>query len=81
MINTHLQAHRPTHSSVRSRLALVAGAAFAWALFAGPIYAATEAKPSPQKPQREQLTIAAKRRRSRGPATSTGWSSGDSFGY
>jgi membrane-bound lytic murein transglycosylase MltF len=58
LINTHLQAHRPTHSSPRARLAFVAGAALVWALFAGPIYAATEAKPSPQKPQREQLTIA-----------------------
>jgi len=59
LINTHLQAHHSTHSSTRAGLALVAGVALACALFAGPIYAATEAKPSPQKPQREQLTIAA----------------------
>jgi membrane-bound lytic murein transglycosylase MltF len=40
-------------------MALVAGVALACTLFAGPIYAAAEAKPSPQKPQREKLTIAA----------------------
>jgi membrane-bound lytic murein transglycosylase MltF len=39
------------------RLALVAGAALACTLFAGPISAAAQAKPSPQTP-REQLTIA-----------------------
>jgi membrane-bound lytic murein transglycosylase MltF len=59
LMNTHLQAHRPAHSSTRARLAHVAGAVLACALFASPIFAATEAKPSPQKPQREQLTIAA----------------------
>ena len=57
LMNRHLQAHRPAHSSIRARLALVAGAALACALFAGPIYAAAAAKPSPQTPQREQLTI------------------------
>jgi membrane-bound lytic murein transglycosylase MltF len=57
LMNTRLQAHRPNHSSTRARLAIVAGAALACALFAGPIHAATKAKPSPQKPQREQLTI------------------------
>jgi hypothetical protein len=31
--------------------------ALACALFASPIHAAAKAKPSPQKPQREQLTI------------------------
>jgi membrane-bound lytic murein transglycosylase MltF len=54
-----LQAHRPTHSRTRSRLAIVAAAALACPLFAGPIYAATEAKPSNPTPQREKLTIAA----------------------
>jgi membrane-bound lytic murein transglycosylase MltF len=58
-MNRHLQAHRPAPSSIRARLALVAGAALACTLFAGPVYAAAEAKPSPQKPQREKLTIAA----------------------
>ncbi|HVP58278.1 MAG TPA: hypothetical protein VMU02_09275, partial [bacterium] len=57
LMNTHLQSHRSAHSSIRARLALVAGAALACALFAGPIYAAAEAKPSPQTPQRERLTI------------------------
>jgi membrane-bound lytic murein transglycosylase MltF len=59
LMNRDLQAHRPAHSSIRARLALVAGAALAYTLFAGPIYAAAEAKPSPQTPQRERLTIAA----------------------
>jgi membrane-bound lytic murein transglycosylase MltF len=58
-MNTHLQANRPAHSSTRSRLAIVAGVALACTLFAGPIYGAAEPKPSPQKPQREKLTIAA----------------------
>ena len=58
LMNTHLQAHRPAHSSIRARLALVVGAALACTLFAGPIYAAAEVKPSPQTPQRERLTIA-----------------------
>jgi len=49
LMNTHLQAHPPEHSSIRARLALVAGAALACALFTSPIYAAAEAKPSPQK--------------------------------
>jgi membrane-bound lytic murein transglycosylase MltF len=56
-MNRHLQAHLPAHSSIRARLALVAGAALACTLFAGPIYAAAEAKPSPQTSQRERLTI------------------------
>ena len=59
LTNTHLQEHRPNHASTHARLALVVGAALACTLFAGPIYAATEAKPSPQTPQRERLTIAA----------------------
>jgi len=57
LMNTHLQAHRPAHSSIRARLA-IAGAALAFALVAGPIYAAAETKPSPQTPKRQQLTIA-----------------------
>jgi membrane-bound lytic murein transglycosylase MltF len=59
LTNTHLQVHHAAHSSARSRLAIAAGLALACALFAGPIYGAAEPKPSPQKPQREQLTIAA----------------------
>ncbi len=55
--NYHLQPHHPAHSLTRWGLALVAGVALACALFAGPIYCAAEVKPSPQKPQREQLTI------------------------
>jgi membrane-bound lytic murein transglycosylase MltF len=46
--NLRLQAHR---------LAIVAGAALACTLLAGPNYAAAEAKPSPGTPQREKLTI------------------------
>jgi membrane-bound lytic murein transglycosylase MltF len=55
--NYHLQPHHPHHSRTRSRLAIVAAAALACTLFAGPIYAATEARPSPKGPQREELTI------------------------
>jgi hypothetical protein len=58
LMNTHLQTHSVAHSSIRARLALVAGAALVGTLFAGTIYAATKVKPSPQTPQREQLTIA-----------------------
>jgi membrane-bound lytic murein transglycosylase MltF len=58
LMNTRLQEHRPAHSSIRTRLALVAGAVLACALFAGPIWAAAEVKPSPQTPKREKLTIA-----------------------
>jgi membrane-bound lytic murein transglycosylase MltF len=58
LMNMHLQAHHPAHSSIRARLALIAGAALVCTLFAGPAYAAAEGKPSPQTPQREQLTIA-----------------------
>jgi hypothetical protein len=47
LMNTHLQAHRPNHSSFHVRLAIVAGAALACALFASPIFAAAKAKPSP----------------------------------
>lgn len=55
--NTNLHAHRRAHPSICTRLVLVASAALACTLFAGPIYAAAEAKPSPPTPQREQLTI------------------------
>jgi membrane-bound lytic murein transglycosylase MltF len=58
LTNTQLQGLCPTHSSIHVRLAIVAGVALACALFAGPIYAAAEVKPSPQTPQRERLTIA-----------------------
>jgi len=57
--NYHLQQHHSHHSLTRSWLAIVAGAALACTLFASPIYAATNAKPSTQSPQREKLTIAA----------------------
>jgi membrane-bound lytic murein transglycosylase MltF len=55
--NYHLQPHHPHHSLTRSRLAIVAAAALACALFASPIYAAAEAKPSTPTPKREKLTI------------------------
>jgi membrane-bound lytic murein transglycosylase MltF len=55
--HSHLQPHRLAHSSTRLRLALVTGVALACTLFAGPISAAATAQPSPQIPQREQLTI------------------------
>ena len=54
--HSHLQPHRLAHALTHLRLALVAGAALACTLCAGPISAAT-AQPSPQTPQREQLTI------------------------
>src|SRR5512138_1076642 len=57
LMNTNLQTHDPARSSIRARFALVAVVAFACTLFASPIYAASQAKPSPQTPQREQLTI------------------------
>jgi membrane-bound lytic murein transglycosylase MltF len=56
--NYHLQPHHPLHSLTRTRLAIVACVPLACALFAGPIHSAAEVKPSSQKPQREQLTIA-----------------------
>jgi membrane-bound lytic murein transglycosylase MltF len=58
-MNTQLQPPHPTQFPTRLRLAFFAGAAFACALCVGPIYGADEVKPAPQKPQREQLTIAA----------------------
>ena len=48
---------RPAHYSSCTRLALVAGTALVYNLFATPIHAAAEAKPSPATPQRERLTI------------------------
>ena len=54
--HSHLQPHRLAHAPTHLRLALVAGAALACTLCAGPISAA-KAQPSPQTPQREQLTI------------------------
>jgi membrane-bound lytic murein transglycosylase MltF len=56
--NRHRQALRPAHSRTCSRLAIGAATAFACTLFSGPICAAGEVKPSPQKPTREHLTIA-----------------------
>jgi membrane-bound lytic murein transglycosylase MltF len=47
-----LKAHRPTRW-----LAILAGAALLGTLSAGPIFAASEAKPSSPSPQREQLNI------------------------
>ena len=55
--NSYLQPHHRAHFPTRLRLALVAGAALACTLFAGPISAAAKANPSPQTLQREQLTI------------------------
>ncbi|MFZ1416314.1 MAG: lytic transglycosylase F [Defluviicoccus sp.] len=46
------------HSSTRLRVATLALAAVVCTLFACPIHAANEEKPSQQTPQREQLTIA-----------------------
>jgi hypothetical protein len=44
--NSYLQPHLPTHSPTRSWRAIVASAVLACALFAIPIYAAAQAKPS-----------------------------------
>lgn len=52
-----LVTHRTVHSPTRSALIIHAVAALVFALFAGLIHAAAEAKPSPQAPQREQLTL------------------------
>jgi membrane-bound lytic murein transglycosylase MltF len=52
-----LPAHRRVHSSTRPRLAIVAAAGFTCALFASPLRAAEEARPSGQTPEREELTI------------------------
>ena len=53
-MNMHLQAHRSLPSS---GLAIVAAAALAFCLFTGVAQAATETKPPPQSPERQQLTI------------------------
>jgi len=50
---THLTAL----PSARSALIINAVAALTFALFTGPMYAAAEAKSSPEAPQREQLTL------------------------
>jgi membrane-bound lytic murein transglycosylase MltF len=55
--NYHLQALRPAPSPTRSWLSILAAAALAFTLFSGPNYAADEAQPSPQTPQRERLTL------------------------
>ncbi len=55
---SRLQAPRPARTTSRAWLALVASATLASPFFAGPVNAAAEAKPSPQTPQRERLTIA-----------------------
>jgi membrane-bound lytic murein transglycosylase MltF len=60
LMNKQKQLHHSTYNPTRSRLALMAGAALACTLLAGLICGAAEVKPSPQKPQREQLTIATK---------------------
>ncbi len=53
----HLLPPRPAHASTRSGLAIGAAAALACTIFASPISAATEAKPSTPTPKREQLTL------------------------
>ncbi|HEY7465472.1 MAG TPA: transporter substrate-binding domain-containing protein [Dehalococcoidia bacterium] len=53
----HLLPPRPAHASIRSGLAIGAASALVCTLFASPIYAATEAKPSTPTPKREQLTL------------------------
>jgi membrane-bound lytic murein transglycosylase MltF len=61
MNRTNREQEKTVEPSTRTRslLAIAAAAALACMLFAGAIYAATEAKPSTPTPQREQLTIAA----------------------
>jgi len=56
-MHIRLQVQRPAYSLIRDRCALV-GAVLAFGLFAGLAHAAGETKPSPQTPEREQLTIA-----------------------
>jgi membrane-bound lytic murein transglycosylase MltF len=55
--HSYLQPHRLAHAPTHLRLALITGAALVCTLCAGPISAAATAQPSPQTPQREQLTI------------------------
>jgi len=57
--NYHLQSHHQHHFLTRWGLAIVSVVALLSTIYAGPIYAATETKPSTPTPQREQLTIAA----------------------
>jgi membrane-bound lytic murein transglycosylase MltF len=57
LMNRPLQAHHSTHFPTRSRLAFFASGLLASILLASMVCLATEAKSSPQTPQREQLTI------------------------
>lgn len=54
----HPQASGPALSSARARSDFVARAVLLCILLSGPIYAAAEATPSAEEPQRERLTIA-----------------------
>jgi membrane-bound lytic murein transglycosylase MltF len=56
LMNTHLKPCHPTHFPTRSRLAF-AGAALVCTLLTSTVCLAAEVKPSPQRPQRERLTI------------------------
>ena len=58
LLNTHLQAHRTAYLSTRFGAAIITVVALAFALFAGPLHAAAEGKPSPKTQKREKLTIA-----------------------
>jgi membrane-bound lytic murein transglycosylase MltF len=51
-----MKTWRSAHSSIRTRLVIACGA-IACTLLAVPVHAAAETKPSPQTPQREQLTF------------------------
>ena len=57
MLKHYLRALRPAHSPTRSWQSILAAAALAFAPFSVPIYGAAAAEPSPQTPQREQLTL------------------------
>ena len=57
MLKHYLQVLRPARSPTRSRQSILAAAALALAPFSVAIYAAAAAEPSPQTPQREQLTL------------------------
>jgi len=59
MLRNCLQAPRPAHSPTRSWQSILAAAALAFVPFSVPMYAAV-AEPSPQTPQREQLTLSTK---------------------
>ena len=59
MLRNCLQAPRPAHSPTRSWQSILAAAALAFVPFSVPMYAAA-AEPSPQTPQREQLTLSTK---------------------